>query len=183
MRKYLIDAQHKSQRSSAPTHLKRHYERGYRSSRERNGISLFLYAGSGARLGHCWCACGSLPSNLRCECVPINKMCFHRGARASVIYTGDGFLNTPSRWDSFSQYLHSSRAVGALSLQVMHHGARGNWRPGLASAANPVISVFSSDPLNRRLNHPHPAVVQDFSATSTIAQADRSSGVGFIAWC
>jgi hypothetical protein len=102
--------------------------------------------------------------------------------RANVIYTGDGSLDTQRRWESFRDYIHPQRAVGSLVLQVMHHGAQGNWRPGLAGDILPHVSVFSSDPLHRRFRHPHPPVLKDFGAVSRVAQADRRRGVGFAAW-
>ena len=44
----------------------------------------------------------------------------------------------------------------------MHHGAEGNWHEGVAAALAPAASLFSSDPANKKLGHPHAPVLRDF---------------------
>lgn len=47
-------------------------------------------------------------------------------------------------------------------FQVNHHGAKENWKAGLAGRINAKIAVFSSDPKRLRPGHPHPDVWQDY---------------------
>ena len=59
----------------------------------------------------------------------------------------------------YSRYRRLDRAG---ILQVMHHGAEGNWHKGVAAALAPAVHLFSSDPANKRLGHPHAPVLRDF---------------------
>ena len=45
---------------------------------------------------------------------------------------------------------------------MMHHGAEPNWHKGVAAAFSPIFSVFCSDPMHRKLGHPHAPVLRDF---------------------
>lgn len=115
--------------------LKRIYDQEFGSSAKmRNIISLFLYAG------------------------PITR----RPSKGSILYTGDGYLDSPRRLANLSRYLGNERMERVCVFQVMHHGARGNWFPGLAGSIKPTFSVFSSDPNHKRYRHPHAPVLRDF---------------------
>lgn len=81
----------------------------------------------------------------------------------SVLYTGDGYLNTPERFDSLQVFLGTARMNGLALSQVMHHGSRFNWHVGLADKIWPVISVFSSNPDHQRYRHPRTEVSADFA--------------------
>jgi beta-lactamase superfamily II metal-dependent hydrolase len=185
MRGSLLAARSESERSSALRSLKRHYEHRYKGSRSRNLISLFLYAGD-ARQAPGW----SVISDLwPCDWLITQTEWESNGAwlesrldRIGVLYTGDGYLDTQDRWDRLRRYLTHSRAVRPLALQVMHHGARRNWRPGLAADIGARFAVFSSDPKHRRLKHPHALVHEDFQSVGVVAQADRERGAGLCAW-
>ncbi len=182
-RDVLMAASDEVQRKAALKALKKHYEKTYKTSQERNAISLFLYAGGNSQRRWVPCGCGcsrlrhapGLGDRLHWTCT-----CRHR--RASVLYTGDGYLNTVDRWNRLAQYLGPARVKDLFASQVLHHGARGNWYPGLAASIGPYVSVFSSDPDHKRFRHPHEEVVEDFgSIGGRTAQVDRRRGVGFTA--
>ena len=80
---------------------------------------------------------------------------------ASILLTGDDNLGSDSKWSAPEQYLNCRRVVQTSVFQVPHHVARMNWYDGLADAASPVQSVFSSDP-NHKYGHPHAGVLRDF---------------------
>jgi hypothetical protein len=138
MRDALVGACSDLERNKALDSLRAEYDDHFgKSSRMRNIISLFLYAGPiGA------------PS-IRC-----------RGQRFGIIYTGDGYLHTRRQLTQLKTFL-GDRIKRLSCLQVMHHGAKGNWRAGLAKALAPDVSVFSSDP-QYKYHHPHGYVVRDF---------------------
>ena len=171
----LVSSQEVTDRKIVLGRLKKLYEHRYKNSKERNLISLFLYAGQGARVAHWECACALAHSGLCGERADWYHMESHQ-RRMSVVYTGDGFLNTKSRWRALRDHLGPSR-LAPLAFQVMHHGAQANWYRGLAQEIDPQISIFSSDPLHRRFKHPHLPVVRDFQSVSTTSQADRFLGV------
>jgi hypothetical protein len=122
---------------------------------KRNLISLFLYAGP--RL--------SLTGEQA-------RLC---GKQASVLYTGDGYLNTEARFDALERYIGRPRLSRLGCLQVMHHGSRKNWHPGLAAKFSPGFSVFSSDPSHKRFYHPNNEVVIDFGKFHPI-QVNKEKG-------
>ncbi|MCH5522171.1 hypothetical protein [Pseudomonas syringae] len=140
----------------------------------QNLISLFLYGGPiGSKLGkmRAW---GSevgrpLPPQ-RLWYVPISIR------KGGVLYTGDGYLNTPLRFDSMQAFLGAHRVSGLSFLQVMHHGAKANWHAGLADKIKPMFSVFSSNPDHRGYRHPHTEVTTDFSSYRPL-QASKGSAV------
>ncbi|WP_160116575.1 MBL fold metallo-hydrolase [Ruegeria sp. AU67] len=134
-----------------------------------NDVSLTLYGGAiGTWRGHRYCECR------------LHRFLGHRDCwqehetKASIMLTGDGNLSGVSKWDALEQYLDRRRAVRTSVFQVPHHGARANWYDGLAAAASPVISVFSSDP-SHSYGHPHAEVLRDFWNRRPI-QVDQHSG-------
>lgn len=80
----------------------------------------------------------------------------------ALVYTGDGFLNTPMLWNDFEDFLGKARIDDIFCFQVMHHGAEKNWQPHLASQIKPIISVFSADEQHKGYKHPSARVVKDF---------------------
>jgi hypothetical protein len=180
LRRALLAAPSEALRSSALKSLKRHYERTYRTAPARNLISLFLYGGSMAsrseyRFEYYDCHWSEDPAVFLSCGSPLSIAT--SGARPGVLYTGDGYLDTPARWQALRGYLGPARATAPLVFQVMHHGAKRNWRPGLAADIRPVVAVFSSDPQNKNLGHPHPPVLGDFRSRGFIAQADCRTAV------
>ena len=110
-----------------------------------NDVSLTLYGGAmGTWRGHRYCDCRQ-----------------EHETKAAILLTGDGNLSSVSKWDALEQYLDYRRAVGTSLFQVPHHGAHANWYEGLAAAASPALSIFSSDP-NHSYGHPHAEVLRDF---------------------
>ena len=65
-------------------------------------------------------------------------------------------------------------------FQVMHHGAEGNWHPGVARKINPIFSIFSSDP-HKQMKHPHAPVLRDFWSYNPI-QVDKQEGATITGW-
>lgn len=137
----------------------------------QNLISLFLYGGPiGPKSDEFW-MWGSVavrpPSPWRLR-GPISV--------CSVLYTGDGYLNTPARFEKMQAFLSSHRVKNLALLQVMHHGAKANWHAGLAGKIKPIFSVFSSNPLHRGYRHPHTEVSNDFASYRPL-QASKGSAV------
>lgn len=135
-----------------------------RGSEQRNSISLFLYGGPiypgwrAAILGplsepilkrivdHPFLAYPGFPGKLSC----------------SVLYTGDGYLDSRERLQRLVTFLSPSRIQKIGAFQVMHHGAASNWHHSVAGAIRPKFSIFCSDPDHKRLGHPHASVLRDF---------------------
>lgn len=163
----LLQASDAHARQVALTALKLLYDRKFGSSPvDRNVISLFLYAGPIDRQSFDICYAdifghsGIYSSSQRLLMNPFGIG--DAACRSSILYTGDGYLDSPERIDALRNCLGQLR-FGAISvLQVMHHGARGNWMPGVAREIKPIFSVFSSDPGARRPGHPHAEVLRDF---------------------
>lgn len=159
-----------SQRGLALTNLKALYEQNFGSSSvARNLISLFLYSGP---LGH---GIG-LYHFFASHAVNFN------GAidRFSQMYTGDGALNTWTRYEAFRRFFSpAARLARSAIFQVMHHGARGSWHAGVATALAPAVSLFSSDPAHRGFGHPHCEVLRDFWPYCA-TQIDREQGFHFV---
>jgi hypothetical protein len=83
-------------------------------------------------------------------------------------------LDTPDRLDRLvALYSNGSRISRARILQVMHHGASGNWHCGVAAALAPRVSIFCSEP--GRYGHPHADVLRDFWPFGAV-QADDNFG-------
>jgi hypothetical protein len=151
--------------------LKELYEARFIGNKQRNIISLFMYAGSlnMAKRAHCGCAIPFSSNYL--------QVCFYRSFNTvNVIYTGDGYLETPNRLSNFFRYLGDKRTRQILAFQVMHHGAESNWHAGLAGKIRPMLSVFSSDPTRGKRPHPHKPVELDFAAFNPV-QVDRVAGL------
>jgi hypothetical protein len=155
--------------------LKRLYakEFDFNGHEENNNlISLFLYAGptdpsaevdcAHFSRGACWCCHDWV------ELTPPG--------RGSLLYTGDGYLDTDARFASMQSFLGPHRLESLAALQVMHHGARANWHTGLADKIRPEFSVFSSNPLHKRYRHPHTEVLKDFASYRPL-QASKGSAV------
>jgi hypothetical protein len=143
-----------------------------KSSKSRNLISLFMFAGpifkidDSSPMFFCWPRlCPRDGGTLN----PIEKF-----DRFSVLYTGDGYLSSARQFSNLKIYLGKSRLKNVCCFQVMHHGAEGNWSPGLAGKIRPIFSVFSSNPSHRRLKHPHKPVLQDFKKYGPI-QVDETN--------
>ncbi len=124
------------------------YDRTFgKSSARRNQISLFLYSGP---LGQVF---------LR-DAHPFQRGLFQRFAQLSP---GDGLLDTSDRLTAMIEFYGSDARVAKVGLvQVMHHGAASSWHPGVAERLCPVVSVFCSEPSDKRYRHPHADVLRDF---------------------
>ncbi|WNO04010.1 MBL fold metallo-hydrolase [Rhodoferax mekongensis] len=193
-------------RNVAIADLKKAYDAHFGDSpKARNVISLFLYSGPiGQHLDTLLIGEQALKTVARdcmwacpvCWRIWFDAGCLPRTDRASgVLYTGDGYMNKPSRWQDLRRHFGDQRIGCLVALQVMHHGARGNWFPGFASLVRPMVSVFSSDPErgNKLKNtgkssspsnlakkpyepHPHAEVMRDFSNYNPL-QANKLKGV------
>lgn len=172
-------------REDALRKLKARYDQEFGSEAvPRNRISLFLYCGpagahhfDGARM-HCWAtrAIDDGPHYLRLlEVEPREEGC------SSILYTGDGYLNSEERVEALKQCLGNERFKAIAVCQVMHHGARGNWRPGVAAVIDPYFSVFSSDPNAVSPGHPHAEVLRDFWCHGPV-QVDKRASAQFSFW-
>jgi hypothetical protein len=82
--------------------------------------------------------------------------------KSGIMLTGDGMLRSQADFKRFVQWFHAERIARIAVLQVMHHGARNNSRPGRARQIDPGIAVFSSDPTMVSPGHPHVEVLKDF---------------------
>lgn len=122
------------------------------SPKSRNVISLFMYSGPLGRQAKV----GRVQTS-----EPVDRKRLSRGF--SQMYTGDGYLNSGSRLDTFRRFFSAGARLDRCGLlQVMHHGAEGNWHKGVAEALSPAISLFSSDPDHASYGHPHAKVLRDF---------------------
>ncbi|MCU6453429.1 MBL fold metallo-hydrolase [Sphingomonas sp. A2-49] len=150
--------------------LKRIYQRTFGSgSVPANIISLFLYAGPiGTRIRFDPVA-GTAPFRIN-----LNR------DNLAQLATGDGFLDTPARLVALQRfYVRNRRLDRAGLLQVMHHGARPNWQPGLAAVLKPAASIFSSDP-DYTHAHPAPEVLRDFWSWCPV-RVDKVTGFSLVA--
>lgn len=136
----------------------------------RNLISLFLYAGPANETFAQFCEIRSFGSH--------SWYSHFVHERASILYSGDGYLDTPKRLLKLKRFLGASRISRLSIFQVMHHGAEANWHSSVAKELNPDFSVFSSDPDHMKLRHPHAPVLRDFW-TRRPMQVDRSSECAF----
>ncbi len=144
------------------------------SSIRRNKISLFLYSGP---VGDVELKCvneeilrhGLEPKETR---PPLEWL---GSDRFGQFFTGDGYLNTKKQWSDFETFYsaHGRLKRGAV-FQVMHHGSKANWHPGLAAKINPMASLFCSDPAGKH-KHPSEAVLKDYSLYNPV-QVDASHG-------
>jgi hypothetical protein len=94
------------------------------SSEDRNAISLFLYSGP------IYSSCPA--AILHCAgqfCVDRWKWLFPpemNRPRCSLLYTGDGYLDTSAKLLRLLRYLEQDRVDRTGIFQVMHHGAETN---------------------------------------------------------
>ncbi|MCP5523729.1 MAG: hypothetical protein H7A46_19505 [Verrucomicrobiales bacterium] len=184
----LLRAPTSSSRERELAALKMLYESQFGSgSKERNIISLFLYSGP---LYAAWDACSlewaaswswhsplhyrvrPLPASRRWRCgIPMDEM---RRWRSSILYSGDGYLDSPERLEKLVRYLDERRVRHTGVFQVMHHGSEANWHQGVAASISPLFSVFSSDPGRKEWRHPHAPVLRDFARYRTV-QVDKET--------
>lgn len=144
-----------SERKAALKSLRGLYEATFGKT-AMNDVSLTLYGGAiGLWRGHRHCECRLRWLLDSCDCWKEHE------TKAAILLTGDGNLSSVSKWTTLERYFDRRRAVRTSILQVPHHGARANWYDGLAAAASPVLSVFSSDP-KHSYGHPHAEVLRDF---------------------
>ena len=160
-------------RINALKELKEAYDCSFGArSNKRNAISLFIY--SGPIYSKHWMRPSMLNGESRtfvdnptyrsqqCKCMRLSRADYLGDAsQSSILYTGDGYLNTVSKLRKLVAYYGATRIDSVGVLQVMHHGAKRNWHSGVAEAIAPLFSVFSSDP-NRKCPHPHVQVLRDF---------------------
>ncbi|MBS0588137.1 MAG: hypothetical protein JSS37_09380 [Proteobacteria bacterium] len=152
----LLSQSNKEMRINAIKELRKIYDSNFgNNSMARNMISMFMFAGP--IVNH--------PN----QCIVM----FQTGStdhflfqsklhnRKCSLYTGDGYLDNKIRLDALKSYYGKQRLERLQCFQVMHHGARTSWHPGVAQSLKPFFSVFSSDP-NNKLGHPHADVVRDF---------------------
>jgi beta-lactamase superfamily II metal-dependent hydrolase len=143
----LLAATTSAERTKHLNELQKEYDETIgKSSKLRNLISLFLYASP------------------------------RPAQRSAMLFTGDGFLNNRQRLGALATYLGKRRMENIGCLQVMHHGSRRNWFPGVTRVIQPDISVFSSDPLNRKLHHPDIEVENAFKRFGP-QQVNRDHGL------
>jgi len=184
----LLSATEDTTRNDSLIKLKRAYDDHFGAgSEERNVISLFLYSGPiYSSWGTCWLANGSSLSWTRTERShrwPFPDMHVWdlpelddqtSRPRCSILYSGDGYLDTNESLKRLIQYI-DKRRVGRIGVfQVMHHGAEANWHQGIAEEIAPLFSIFSSDPERKRWKHPHAPVLRDFWRYGAV-QVDKSS--------
>jgi hypothetical protein len=164
-----------SRREDALQRLKNYYDVNFgRNARNRNEISLFLYAGPiyGSWTEHKML----LYPRPWFFGFPMRYPCYRRvhayapgdTERCGILYSGDAYLNTPARSDALLRYLTPGRMGKLCVFQVNHHGAIGNWHRDLASKISPIVSIFSSDPSRGPTKHPHAKVLRDFWPFSPI---------------
>lgn len=166
-RGHLLQGKPDAERAGALARLKQLYLTQFGSgSEKRNVISLFLYAGpvypswrsvslrQGASTWYAlpWHSC-SRPSAWYSSRFDGN---------ASVLYSGDGYLDTEERLMRLVNYVRRERIGRVGVFQVMHHGSKRNWHKGVADRITPQFSIFSSDPHRKKWWHPHAAVLRDF---------------------
>jgi hypothetical protein len=152
-----------NEKDGAIQEIKELYDCNFDTPEKRNLISLFLYSGPiNAKLALNYCI-HNTPSYLEIE-------------RFSQLHTGDGYLNTDERLNSFLKFFQSQgRLEKTAFFQVMHHGSEKNWKPGTAKQINPRWSIFSSDPWHNRFKHPNAKVLRDFYPYG-IVQVDKNRG-------
>jgi hypothetical protein len=174
LRDTLIDTVDDDKRKDALRDLRSTYDSVFgQRQRQRNEISLFVYAGPVvqrqssrrytqmtmcARTRRCWqimrpCVC--------MDCEFDREWERRHNAPVSILYTGDGYLNTSARVEDLVKYLSKWRIENIAMLQVMHHGSMHNSMPGLTNTIKPIASVFCADS-SRRKGHPHKDVLLEF---------------------
>lgn len=173
--KTLLDAKHPADRKKAQDALKAHYDATFGSSAyRRNIISLFLYGGPVSTPAEAYFKTGETQLG--------NMACHHMSDRSrlsathfSMLFTGDGSLNSKPRWSGFENFFTPyGRLSKASVFQVMHHGASGNSSPEVAALVVPRASIFCSDP-SKGQKHPDADVLRQFWPYNCI-QVDDAIG-------
>jgi len=190
LRDQLLGEKQREKRAKLLADLKDHYDEEFgANSKERNQISLFLYAGplsasapDGCRANYGWTFKADPPFIASGELIRGWRAADHPGKRAAVLYTGDGYLDTSNRMDALQRSVGNARIDRTAVLQVMHHGAEDNWAPGVASAIGPWFSVFSSDPNHGGYRHPHAEVLRDFWLCGPVQVTDDSDAEIHVWW-
>lgn len=184
----LLSTTNSAARNNSLRQLKEAYDDHFGAgSVERNIISLFLYSGPiYSSWMTCWLMKGrslSGPGLRHWQPWPFPEM--HRWEpheppkeplrhRCSILYSGDGYLDTNDRLQKLMKYLDERRVRHIGVFQVMHHGSEANWHQGVAGAIGPLFSVFSSDPERKKWKHPHAPVLRDFWRYGAI-QVDKNA--------
>jgi hypothetical protein len=152
-------------RAKALQTLKKIYRHHFgRGSGPQNLLSLFLYSGPIDGRAELW----ARHSN-------VAGLVSRRSCEFSQLHTGDGYLDTSDRLDRLRRfYSGGGRLRRARILQVMHHGAQGNWHAGVATVLRPEVSIFSSDPAHR-WGHPSAEVLREFWTFGAV-QVDGLNG-------
>lgn len=160
----LLQAKNAVALDNALNKIKAKYDSTFKKTSERrNMISLFLYSGPTVRGSTCATLYSAHTGEwVRHTCAERLPKTPARDGFGAVLYTGDGFIDTTQRFDQLRSYLGPTRINRIDVLQVMHHGSKYNWHEKLASKFDPMFSVFCSDPLHRKLGHPHQEVLRDF---------------------
>jgi hypothetical protein len=187
LRDKLLNTVNAADRDAALANLKATYDGEFLGNeRQRNIISLFLYAGP---VYPTWQEYKIVSPFLTSPpFYPGRYPCYYRvhphapghTQKCSILYTGDGYLNTSKCFNSLNSSLGANRMPNLGVVQVAHHGSRTNWHLGLAAKLNPVFSVFSSDPMRGNTYHPHAEVLRDFWPHSPIQVND--SGASYCGW-
>lgn len=161
-------------RNDALTQLKALYAATFGATpKQKNIISLFQYCGPVGRSFLLNAAEEGFQGRLHSW--RIGKYAAEGEWRFGLMMTGDGYLHTAQQRQSFvAFYRPHERLRRAGCFQVMHHGARANWRAGIAGLTRPVVSLFSSHPTGE-YRHPHQEVWRDFAPYHP-RQIDRRSG-------
>jgi len=173
-------------RKRALDKIKKTYDDQFGSfSYRRNIISLFLYGGpiynTWKKTGLCRGTIHQCRNQYNNCCQLLPEFCENCGddycqsTKCSILYTGDGYLHNSSRLYNLIEHIGKPRIGNVGVFQVMHHGAEGNWHAGLAQKVDPVVSIFSSDPGNRKYKHPHAPVLRDFWLNCPV-QVDNNNG-------
>lgn len=151
------------------------YDRTFgRKPKERNQISLFVYAGPIGKydvLSQKSCRFSRAQDissiNLASKCSAGQcAICSHHNVpnlKTGILYTGDGYLKSVSSFNDLRTYYGHQRIANLDILQVMHHGSKANWHLGIAAKISPTTSVYCADP-NYTHKHPHEQVKRDFSS-------------------
>lgn len=159
-----------------------HFGRG---DKARNAISLFLYSGP---IYSSWAACKMISRRRKTSVVfPVRYPCYYRvnpdapglPTKCSILYSGDGYLDRPPKFDDLNRSLGEIRMRRLGVFQVNHHGAKANWHPGLAEKLCPRFSIFCSDDTKGNC-HPSKEVKMDFQDYRPI-QVNKS-GCSFYGW-
>lgn len=187
VRHLLLHGPSGTQRKNALKRLKAVYDKEFGDDSEnRNSISLHLYSGpiyptwrdafitNHTDHSNRW----SVYSHLTCYDfrTPPPGQLTYGSRRSSILYTGDGYLDTLERLHSLIDFMNPRRIASVGVFQVMHHGSEHNWHPGVAAAIHPFYSVFSSDPYRKKWRHPHAPVLRDFWPYGP-EQVDKTRGL------